>query len=99
MHHKPVYAYARSWFTHHDELFLPVQRKMVRPLPRLEWLEKPETMHNEWLDEYSDWFLAQLLARQISREDALADPQRLKQHVLKFSRKSFLEHGLAIFES
>lgn len=99
MHHKPVYAYARSWFTHHEELFLPVQRKMVRPLPRLDWLEKPEKMRNDYLDEYTDWFLAQLLARQISREKATTDPQCLKQHVLKFSRKSFLEHGPAIFES
>ncbi len=99
MHHKPVYAYARSWFTHHEELFLPVQRKMVRPLPRLDWLERPENMRSAWLDEYTDWFLAQLLARQISREEAITDPKRLKQHVLKFSRKSFLEHGPAIFES
>jgi hypothetical protein len=99
MHRKPVYAYARSWFTHHDELFMPLQRKMIRSLPRLDWLESPEKMHTAWLNDYTDWFLAQLMTRQISREEATTDPQLLKQHVLKFSRKSFMEHGPSIFES
>ncbi|MCW0220562.1 MAG: hypothetical protein OJI67_19705, partial [Prosthecobacter sp.] len=97
MYNKPVYAYARSWFTNHEELFLPVRRQMVRPLPRLDWLEQPSSMHSERLNDYSDWFLTQLLARQINRKSAITEPHIFRSKIWKLSYQSFLKYGEDIF--
>ena len=67
LHRKPVYAYARSWFTNHEELFTPLRLDERNELPRFDRVEDSRLMQNERLDAYADWFLAQLLARQIRR--------------------------------
>lgn len=98
MHHKPTYAYARSWFTNHDELFVPVSRDFSAYLPRRDWLDNPATMRTARLDDYTDWFLAQLLGRQIGGKTALEDPDLFRAHVGRLSYQSYLENGEAIFE-
>jgi len=98
MHHKPVYAYARSWFTHHEELFMPVRRQHVRPLPRADWIERNDLIRTEPLDEYADWFLGQLLARQMRRDASVEDASHLKQWVDLLSWRSFRNHGEDVFE-
>ncbi|MEP6672376.1 MAG: hypothetical protein ABJF10_24640 [Chthoniobacter sp.] len=98
MHHKPTYAYGRSWFTNHTDLFLPVPRHMKRPLPRLDWLAEPARMRMEWLDDYTDWFLAQLLVRQFDHQFAEKQPVELKKKVWHLSWQSYREHGEAIFD-
>ncbi len=98
MFHKPVYAYARGWFTNHFELFLPVHaRHAPRELNRVEFVENNGLVRNERLDDYTDWFLAQLLARQVSLERGKADPVWLKEKVYHLSYQSFVQHGEDIF--
>jgi hypothetical protein len=98
MHHKPVYAYGRSWFTNHDELFLPLRCGRVSPLPRQDWIEDPQRIRTKRLDDYSDWFLAQLLGRQLDSKVATTDPILMQEKIRRLSYRSFLEHGEAIFE-
>jgi hypothetical protein len=100
MHHKPAYAYGRSWFTNHHELFLPLRPPPlaeVRSLPRPEWLENPSLLRTERLDDYTDWFLAQLLARQIDTR-RFTEPHQFKDAVWRLSYQSFLAEGEAIFD-
>jgi hypothetical protein len=98
IHYKPTYAYARSWFTHHEELFLPIRHQTTRPLPRSDWLEHPASMRTERLDDYTDWFLAQLLARQITRQCAASDPEAFRHRVHRLSYSSFREYGEEVFD-
>lgn len=98
IHHKPTYTYARSWFTNHDEIFMPVSREFSGHLPRLEWVEKPATMRMARLDDYTDWFLAQLLGRQIGGKTAMEDPDLFRAHVGRLSYQSYLEKGESIFD-
>ena len=97
MFHKPVFTYARGWFTNHCELFMPVALRQPRPLNRLDWLEDNRCLRTERLDEYTDWFLAQLLARQISRDRAQTDSGWLKRTVHRLSYDSFLKYGEETF--
>lgn len=100
MFHKPAYAYARGWFTNHPELFMPVAKHdfQPRPLNRLDWLEDNRRMRTERLDDYADWFLAQLLARQVSHEEAQHNPDAFRLMVFRLSYHSYLEHDEDIFE-
>jgi len=98
MHHKPTYVYARSWFTNHDELFVPVNRDFLSKLPREDWMEKPSAMRTERLDDYTDWFLAQLLSRQLDSKIAAEDSLQFRTQVGRLSYHSYLEHGDAIFD-
>jgi hypothetical protein len=98
MFRKPVYAYGRSWFTNHGELFFPLRVDARESLPRLDWLEDPARMRGERLDDYTDWFLAQLLGRQLESSVAESDPVKLKQKMWRLSQQSFFEHGEEIFE-
>ena len=41
MHRKPAYAYGRSWFTNHEDLFVPLSAGVCTSLPRQEWIERP----------------------------------------------------------
>jgi len=95
---KPTYVYARSWFTNHEELFVPLSLYYERQLKRFEHVEDNSLMRTERLDDYTDWFLAQLMARQINRDVAEQNPALFKQQVLRLSYQSFLQHGEEIFE-
>jgi len=96
IYHKPVYAYARSWFTNHAELIFPISQKMSEALPHFEIVEDNRLLRTERLDAYADWYLAQLLARQISRETAQT-PSKLREWVLRLSYHSYLKYGEEIF--
>ena len=98
MHFKPTFAYGRSWFTNHEELFLPLRVNFPRPLPRLDWVENPAGMHSAYLYDYADWFLAQLLARQLHREPAEKDPVGFTEILCHMSQQSYMENGDSIFE-
>lgn len=98
MHHKPTYAYGRSWFTGHSDLFMPVLRQDRRPPPRLDWLADPKLIRNAWLDDYADWFLAQLLARQFDHTLGEKHPVEFKKKIWHLSWQSYREHGEAIFD-
>jgi hypothetical protein len=98
MFHKPAYAYARSWFTNHTELFLPVPaRRAPALLNRIDWVEDNRAMRTERLNDYADWFLAQLLARQIDLERGRREPAWFRQRLLRLSHHSYLRHGEDIF--
>lgn len=101
MHRKPTYAYGRSWFSHHDELVFPLPRPQAphdfRPLPHSASLENPSLVRTERLEDYADWFLAQLLARQIDPR-SFAQPRQHKEAVWRLSYQSYLQHGEAIFD-
>ena len=96
--HKPAYVYARGWYTNHTELFYPVSRNVEpRPLNLLSHIENNQLMRTDRLDGYTDWFLAQLLARQITREEAEENFDKFQQKAHRLSYQSFLEHGEDIF--
>lgn len=98
MFHKPVYAYARSWFTHHTELFTPVFLHIPpRELNRLDYLQNPKANRSEYLNDYTDWFLYQLLVRQLSHAEA-NDWEILKPWTTKRTYQSFIQHGEDIFQ-
>jgi hypothetical protein len=98
MYHKPAYVYGRSWFTNHDELFMPVRTRNVRELGRIDWLTDHRKMRNSFLDDYTDWFLYQLLVRQIDRECATHRPKEFKDRVWQLSSRSFAAYGEEIFQ-
>ena len=97
MFHKPTYIYARSWHTNHEELFLPIRASHIREVPRIEYLENNSLMRNERLDDYTDWYLANLLSRQVNPEIAKRDPRAYKDIVYKLSYESFMKYGEEIF--
>ena len=98
MFQKPVYAYARSWLTNHEELFVPVQLSS-KPggLFRIDYLANDEMVKNERLNEYSDWFLANLLSRQIRTTFSKTNPKAFKDFVLRVSFNSYQKYGEEIF--
>jgi len=98
MFEKPTYAYGRSWFTNHEELMQPMRMDRKGALPRWDWAEEPARMHTEHLDDYADWFLAQLLGRQLDSKIAESDPVKLKEKMWKLSYRSLMERGEEIFE-
>jgi hypothetical protein len=99
MFQKPTYVYARGWFTNHFELFTPIHaRHAPRELNRFEFVENPALMRNERLDEYADWFLVQLLARQVDLKRGRTDPVWLKERVDHLSYNSWVKYGEEIFQ-
>lgn len=97
MFHKPSYVYAKGWYTNHTELFISISYEDTTKLKHLELLENNTKLRSEWLDDYADWFLSQLLARQISRDRALADLKWFKESIHRRSYLSFLNYGEEIF--
>jgi hypothetical protein len=102
MHRKPAYAYSRSWFTNHPDLIVPLARPhndaaTSDTLPHLDRLETPSLLRTEHLDDYADWFLTQLLARQIDRRQ-FTDPAAHREAIWRLSDQSYREHGEAIFD-
>lgn len=96
---KPVYAYARSWFTGHTELFTPVHlNHKPRMLNRFDLVEDNRKLRSERLDDYVDWFLTQLLDRQSTHTWALENPEEFAQRVQRLSYNSFLKYGEEIFD-
>jgi hypothetical protein len=95
--HKPAYVYARGWFTHHSELFTPVPLRDPRPLNRFDWVDDNERLRTDRLNDYTDWFLAQFLARQIQRDRAEHDGRWLKTALHRLSYASFVKYGEEIF--
>jgi len=55
-------------------------------------------MRTEWLDDYTDWFLGQLVARQFDHDLAKGEPREFKKKVWHLSWQSYREHGEAIFD-
>jgi len=93
---KPVWAYADSWYTNHTDLINRIDlRFRARPMPYIEHLEKglPE---EEYLTDYRDWYLGQLIARQYTQSVKSA-PKRYTQWLLKRTYNSYLKHGEDIF--
>jgi hypothetical protein len=98
MFHKPTYVCGKGWFLNHADLFVPV--RFDHPgadVPRLDWLDNPNLVRTPYLDDYSNWFLYQLLIRQISLSEAKSDPARLEHHTRRFSSRSFECYGEDIF--
>jgi hypothetical protein len=95
---KPTFAYGRSWYTFHDELVIPMHHLTTgQPLPRANLLEHPQLLEHGWYKDYADWFLYQLLIRQVSHSDAASNPYALKSFVDRLSFRSFKAYGEGIF--
>lgn len=101
MHHKPAYAYSRSWFTNHPELVTPLSLASdgaaAAALPQVEAIENPTVARTAYLDDYADWFLAHLLARQIDNRQFTNHTQR-REAIWRLSHQSYRTHGEAIFD-
>ena len=99
MFRKPTYVYARSWYTNHGELFMPVEQSFApRPLNRLDYLCDASLLCGDRLDDYSDWFLSQLLVRQITKQMATQNPAAFRSRVERLSYRAYAEYGEDIFE-
>lgn len=96
MHHVPVFAYGRSWFTNHPELFQPLAVGTESGLPHEDWLENPGALRTEYLEGYTNWFLAQLLTRQIDRRE-LRGAEELRQAVWRLSHEAYRGYGDEVF--
>jgi hypothetical protein len=98
MFHKPVYVYGHSWFSNHTELFVPIRLQQdPRRLNRFDFVDDNRLLRSERLNDYMDWFLAQLLSRQVTHEFAAREPELFKQRVLRLSFDSFVKYGEEIF--
>jgi hypothetical protein len=95
---KPAYLYARGWHTNHVELFLPMHAREARALNRPEWLENPALVGQGRLRDYANWFLLQLLRRQIDRDRATSDGPWLKRKVWRLSYEAYQRYGESVFE-
>lgn len=99
MFHKPAYVYGNSWFTNHDELFMSLQiGNPIQALPGLSWLDDARLMNTERLNDYADWFLYQLLARQIPRHVTRRDREDFLYEINRLSYHSFVSYGEEIFD-
>ena len=100
MFHKPTYVYARGWFTNHYDLFFPMARSFeARTLNFIQYVEDNRRMRCGWLDDYTDWFLSQLLARQIGRDLAEHDGDAFCAAVRRLSFQSYQKYGEEIFQA
>ena len=98
MFHKPAYVYARGWFTNHSCLFTPVSlRYPARELNHFDQVAKNSCLHTEYLQDYTDWFLYQLLVRQMDHHSA-KNWAALRQWIFRRTYRSFLSHGEEIFQ-
>jgi len=97
MCHKPAYAYARSWFTNHEELFMPLSTRVDKSLPRIDWIDDGRRIRSERLDAYADWFLAQLLGRQVNCDRAKRDATWLKDRIYQLSYDAYVQYGEEVF--
>lgn len=99
---KPVYVYSKSWFTNHEELFTPVYDSLEpRPLNNSVFFEDPienSGMNTQRLNDYSDWFLYQLLIRQYNKKDIDSNPEDFLRWSDKLTFKSFIKYGEENFE-
>jgi ADP-heptose:LPS heptosyltransferase len=86
---KPTWAYGHSWYTGHPDLIFPVNR--FETLPHAELLGK--SIDDQWLLDYGDWFLWQLLARQYLAEEAQKNPQAFLRWIHRRSYNSFVSLG------
>jgi hypothetical protein len=98
MFHKPVFAYARSWFTDHPDLFIPlVYTDPSTEISCMDRMISKDWISSDYLNDYTDWFLYQLLNRQLDH-DAARCWERLHQWTIKRTYKSFVAHGEGIFQ-
>ena len=99
MFNKPVYCYARGWFTNHADLFMPVYKAhRPRELNRFDLVEDNALLKDDRLTDYADWFLYQMLVRQIATHDeARLDGGRFKRQVRRLGYASYLQHGDELF--
>lgn len=98
MFHKPTFAYARGWHTNHPDLITPVSASHGPREPgRFDCVVDNHRLRLEWLDDYTDWFLYQLLARQISH-DLASDWQRMRKWIFERTYRAFVLHGEDIFK-
>jgi hypothetical protein len=95
MYRVPVWAFSQGWHTGHPDLVMPVRLDM-KHLPRVDWLQ--DGVRDDRGDDYADWFLSQLLARQRPNADAAKDPDELRQWVYRRSYFAWRDHGEAIFD-
>lgn len=97
MFNKPTYVYGRGYHTGHPDLFYNV--RLINK-PRLiqdeESVDRGEILESEYLEEYRDWFLSQLLVRQIKKSKA-TDFVFLLEWMKRMSYQSFISHGESIF--
>ena len=68
-----------------------------RELPRIDYLTDASAIRNEYLDDYADWFLYQLLARQLDHYEA-GDWATLREWAFRRSYKSYMTYGEEIFD-
>jgi len=98
MYFKPTWAYGDSWFTGHADLISPLSLEQHVPNKVWSLLDDPAPLKKGRSKEYTDWFLAQLLARQVLHVDARQDAEKFVQTVDRLSRRSYVAHGWDIFE-
>lgn len=94
---KPTYVYGKGWFSNHEELFLPVRLMRKGEIPGFDLVATGRDSHSERLQSYSDWFLANLIARQIDPKIAEKDGRAFREAVHLLSYTSFMAHGEDIF--
>jgi hypothetical protein len=77
---------------------LPISERHIREPGRLDWLADNKSMRTHYREDYANWFLYQLLARQIDKTLAERSPESFKACVFRLSYSSFRRYGEEIFD-
>lgn len=96
MFKKPTWAYAKGWHTNHPCLFMPIDFN-AETMPRIDWIDDNKKIDTEYLNDYTDWFLSQLLQRQFINEEARLKPSDFKSFVMSRSFDRWKLYGESIF--
>jgi len=103
LYNKPVYAYAKSWYTGHDELVYPVRRELpaANAIPNINELEAGVITPCTYIQEYALWYLYQLLARQFNLDRLRTNTKQVyeefSQFLYKRTYKSYVQYGEEIW--
>lgn len=95
LYNKPVWAFAKSWYTGHPDLVCLVKADM-QVLPEVDKIDTGVST-DEYTDKYRQWYAGQLLARQYKHTDVRSNSEKFRQWLLQRTYKSFLAHGEEIF--
>lgn len=90
----PIWAYADSWYSNHDELFYRLKLDSDS-LPHAAQLEDRSDLDD--MDEYARWFIYQLAARQFMKDPADADLKRYVRHLRARSYQQWVRYGPDMF--
>lgn len=99
IYQKPTWCYADSWFSNHWEVFYKADHRFRgRELQNCQALQDSNLVKTGRDEDYTLWFLAQLLARQYMVREVKDDKEGFGRWFDRRTFNSWCSHGESIFD-